>query len=60
MKIHLIELFAQFAATFFTFCEGIVTDLLQDFYNIFTFFALIFIYRHCFNYLQTLKSVALG
>jgi len=31
MKVHLIELLVQFAATFFTFAEWVVTDFLQDF-----------------------------
>ncbi len=48
MKVHLVELFAQRAATLFTLAERLVTDFLQDFYNIFTLFTLIFIYGHYF------------
>ena len=58
MKVHLIELLVQFAATFFTFTEWVVTDFLQDFYNVLALFTLIFIYGHGFLYLQTIASVA--
>ncbi len=57
MKVHLIELLAQFAATFFTFAEWVVTDFLQDFYNVLALFTLIFIYGHRFLYLQTIESI---
>ena len=57
MKVHLIELLVQFAATFFTFTEWVVTDFLQDFYNVLALFTLIFIYGHGFLYLQTIASV---
>ena len=59
MKVHLIELFVQFAATFFTFTEWVVTDFLQDFYNVLALFTLIFIYGHWFLYLQTIESITL-
>ena len=59
MKVHLVELLAQFAATFFTIVEWVVTDFLQDFYNVLAFFTLIFIYGHLFFYLQTMESVTL-
>ena len=59
MKVHLIELLAQFAATFFTFADWLVTDFLQDFYNVLALFTLIFIYGHRFFYLQTMESVTL-
>ena len=54
MKAHLVELLAQFAATFFTIVGWVVTDFLQDFYNILARFALIFIYGHWFLYFQTI------
>ena len=57
MKVHLIELLAQFAATFFTFADWLVTDFLQDFYNVLALFTLIFIYGHWFLYLQTIESI---
>ena len=57
MKVHLIELLVQFAATFFTFTEWVVTDFLQDFYIVLALFTLIFIYGHGFLYLQTIASV---
>ena len=57
MKVHLIELLVQFAATFFTFAEWVVTDFLQDFYNVLALFTLIFIYGHGFLYLPTIVSV---
>ena len=57
MKVHLIELLAQLTTTFFTFAEWVVTDFLQDFYNILALFTLIFIYGHGFLYLQTIASV---
>ena len=59
MKVHLVELLAQFAATFFTFAEWVVTNFLQDFYNVLALFTLIFIYGHWFLYLQTMESVTL-
>jgi len=59
MKVHLIELLVQFAATFFTFTEWVVTDFLQDFYNVLALFTLIFIYGHWFLYLQTIESITL-
>ena len=43
MKVHLIELLVQFAPTFFTFAERVVTDFLQDFYHVLALFTLIFI-----------------
>ena len=46
MKVHLIELLAQLTATFFTLAEWIVTDFLQDLYNVLALFTLILIYRH--------------
>jgi len=46
MKVHLSELFTQCATTFLTFIKWVITDFLQDFYNILTLFALILIYRH--------------
>ena len=59
MKVHLVELLAQFAATFFTTVEWVVTDFLQDFYNVLALFALIFIYGHWFLYFQTISLVTL-
>ena len=59
MKVHLIELLAQFAATFFTFADWLVTDFLQDLYYVLAFFTLIFIYGHRLFYLQTMESVTL-
>mgnify|MGYP006899564471 CR=1 FL=1 len=56
MKVHLVELFAQFTATFLTFFQRVITDFLQDFYELLALFALIFIYRHWF--LQTIESIA--
>ncbi len=56
MKVHLIELFAQFAITFFTFFEWVVTNFLQDFYDVLAFFTLVLIYRHWF--LQAITWVA--
>ena len=55
MKVHLIELLAQFAATFFTFLYWVVTDFLQDFHNLLALFTLIFIYGHGFLYLQIIE-----
>jgi len=46
MKIHLVELLAQFATALFTCFEWIVTDFLQDFYNVLALFTLVFIYGH--------------
>ncbi len=46
MKVHLVELFAQFATTFLTFIEWVVTDFLQDFYDILALFTLVLIYGH--------------
>lgn len=57
MKVHLIELLAQLTTTFFTFAEWVVTDFLQDFYNVLALFTLIFIYGHGFLYLPTIASV---
>ena len=59
MKVHLIELLVQFAATFFTFAEWVVTNFLQDFYNVLALFTLIFIYGHWFLYFQTIESITL-
>lgn len=56
MKIHLVELLAQFAATFFTLFRRVVADFLQDFYNVLALFTLVFIYRHW--YLPAIDSVA--
>ncbi len=57
MKIHLVKLLAQFTATFFTNFHWVVTDFLQDFYNILAFFTLVFIYGHRFLYLQTIALI---
>ena len=59
MKVHLIELLVQLTTTFFTFAEWVVTDFLQDFYNVLALFTLIFIYGHWFLYFQTISLVTL-
>ncbi len=46
MKVHLVELFAQFAITLLTFFKRVIVDFLQNFYNVLTLFTLVFIYRH--------------
>ncbi len=46
MKVHLIELFAQFAITFFTIFEWVVTNFLQDFNDVLALFTLVLIYGH--------------
>ncbi len=59
MKAHLVELLAQFEATFLTFVDCVVNDFLKDFYNVLALFALIFIYGHWFLYFQTISLVTL-
>jgi hypothetical protein len=55
MKVHLVELFAQDTATLLAFAEWVITDFLQDFYDVLALFALILIYRH--GCLLTIESV---
>ncbi len=56
MKVHLIELFAQFAITFFTFFEWVVTNFLQDFHDVLALFTLVLVYGH--RFLQAIAWVA--